>query len=261
MTPRQNLRRGFTLIEMIAVLAIMAILASVLAPNIASELRRARSDAEDATLANIAKLLEESVARNRAVPGTSGWGDSIAKLSDQPVSRIDTNEDNFPRVYVVDPAWAPAGTRPGATGWRQTPGAVWGLPGTAPSNCRILIVSGSQQNLTAACAGMTAVQFGQVWNRSGGPAACLESNTVRIGRANLTSSFLLVTLTASAAGAFAFDSALAQRQVFAAGSRTFPVLKGSRLSLLDAAGTSILATMVVDKPFSASWDGASWSTP
>ncbi len=261
MTARRDPSRGFTLVEMIAVLAIMAILASVLAPNIASELRRARSDAEDATLSNIAALLQEGVARNRAIPGPTGWADSIAKLSDLPVSRIDTNEDNFPRIYVVDPAWTPAGTRPGATGWRQTPGAAWGLPGTAPSNCRILILSGSQQNLTAACAGMTAIQFGQVWNRTGGPAACLESNTVRIGRANLTSSFALVTLSASAAGAFAFDSALAQRQVFAAGSRTFPVLKGSRLSMLDAAGTAILASVVVDKPFSASWDGASWSSP
>ena len=261
MTEQQKMSHGFTLVEMIAVLAIMAILASVLAPNIASELRRARSDAEDATLANLANLLEESVARTRAVPGPTGWADSIAKLSELPVPRIDSNEDNFPRVYVVDPAWAPAGTRPGATGWRQTPAAVWGLPGTQPSNCRILILSGSQQNLTAACAGMSAVQFGQVWNRSGGPAACVEGNTTRIGRANLTSSFVLATMSASAAGSFAFDSALAQRQVFAAGSRTFPVLKGTRISLLDAAGTSILAAVVVDKPFSASWDGASWSTP
>ena len=44
---------GFTLIEMIGVLAIMAVLASVLVPNVLHTLDRAALSAEATTLANL----------------------------------------------------------------------------------------------------------------------------------------------------------------------------------------------------------------
>lgn len=251
---------GFTLLEMVAVLAILAILASALAPNIASQLRRARSDAEDASLAELGRLLSESVQRGRTIPGPGSWADSVARLSDLPRTRIDSNEDNFRRLYLPDPAWSPASSRPSASaGWTQTPSLAWGMSGSFPANCRILVVSGSRRDPAAACGGLDATQFDRIWNRTGGPAACAEGNDVRLGRVNLTALFHLVTLSADVPGSFTFDGDLARRQVFAAGSASFPVLEGTRLTLLNAAGTSSMTEIVVNRAVSASFDGASWT--
>ncbi|MEK7393375.1 MAG: type II secretion system protein [Fibrobacterota bacterium] len=257
---------GFTLVEIIAVLAIMAILASAIAPNIASQLKRARSDAEDASLAGLSRLLTETVIRNHAIPGTGTWANDLAVLSDLPPIRIGTNEDNFPRVYVVDPGWLPVGTLPAAGGWTQTHALSWGIPGAIPSRCRILLFSGSQQDLSAVCGALTSVEFDQIWNSQGGPAACREGDNVRIGRANLTSLFHQVTVSASANGYFSFDTpSIAPGpapQMFGSGSRTIPVLHGTRISLRDGvSGVNILAELVVKGPLSATWDGTVWTAP
>jgi prepilin-type N-terminal cleavage/methylation domain-containing protein len=257
---------GFTLVEMIAVLAIISILASAIAPNIASQLKRARSDAEDATLAGLSRMLTETVIRNHAIPGTGTWANELAVLSDLPPIRIGTNEDNFPRVFVVDPGWLPVGTLPAAGGWTQTHALSWGLAGAIPSRCRILLFSGSQQDLSAVCGGLTAVEFDQIWNTQGGPAACREGDNVRIGRANLTSLFHQVTISSSANGHFSFDtpsiSPAPAPQLFGSGSRTIPVLNGTRISFRDGvAGVNVLAEIVAKGPLSATWDGTAWAVP
>jgi len=258
-------RKGFTLVEMIAVLAILAILASAIAPNIASELKRARTDAEDQSLSSIGTMLTAFVQSSRHhIPGSARWADSVARLATSPVADISTNQDNFARVYVTDLLWAPAGTRPPAAGWTQTPALVWAMGAPAPpppSRCRILILSGTQADLTAACAGLTAAQFDLVWNRAAGaPAACVEGPNVRLGRVNLTGQFQQVTLSASATGWFTFDGDKSPGTPvnFAATTRTFPVLSGTRLSLLDAGGGGVLTEFVINRPVSVNWDGFVW---
>jgi len=256
---------GFTLVEMIAVLAIMAILASAIAPNIASQLKRARSDAEDATLGNLANLMTESVIRNHAIPGAATWANDLAALSNLPAARIATNEDNFPRVFVPDPGWLPAGTSPPAGGWTQTHALSWAMPGAIPSRCRILLISGSQQDLSGLCGGLTSTEFDQIWNNQGGPAACAESDVVRIGRANLTSLFHQVTISSTTNGHFSFDTPsivpAPAPQAFGSGSTSIPVLHGTRISLRDLGGGNALAEVVARGPLSAVWDGSVWSVP
>lgn len=247
--------------EMIAVMAIIAILASAIAPNIASQLKRARSDAEDATLANISRLLTESVIRTHTIPGSGTWTTDLAALSDLPANQIATNEDNFPRVFLVDPAWNPSATLPPAGGWTQTPANAWLLNG-ASGNCRILLISGTQQDLTASCGSLSAIQFDQVWNNQGGPSACMQSNDARVSRTNLTPLFHQATIVSSAgAGSFTFDDSIGYRQVFGAGSRTFLILSGTRLSLLNAAGDASLTEIVANRSVSAIWNGTDWTVP
>ncbi|MEO0951304.1 MAG: prepilin-type N-terminal cleavage/methylation domain-containing protein [Pseudomonadota bacterium] len=78
-----NRQRGFTLMEMIAVMAILAVLSAIIAPSIVDTVNDAYAKAEDANLEQIADDLERYVRRNGAIPsGNVGdWSNALATLS------------------------------------------------------------------------------------------------------------------------------------------------------------------------------------
>lgn len=114
-------RRGFTLIELIGVLAIIAIIASVLAPNMVRSLDRAAVRAEDETLARLGEQLVLHLRDKRAVPSEATWGVDLAAYSDIAVVDIRTNKRANPRLLVYETATNPeralilSSMRPGRT--------------------------------------------------------------------------------------------------------------------------------------------------
>ena len=98
---------GFTLIEMIGVLAIMAVLASVLVPNVLHTLDRAALSAEATTLANLGEQTKLYLRVNGTPPTTANWTTAIGTLADIAPTDIATNKRAIARVYLVDPAANP----------------------------------------------------------------------------------------------------------------------------------------------------------
>ena len=112
-TPRTLLFRrisaGFTLIEMIGVMAIMAIMAAMVTPNILHSIERAAVRAEADTLhalgGQIALYLRDNAAPpTRAVPpALPNWTTQLAFYASLSSTDILTNKRQMTRLYVPDP--------------------------------------------------------------------------------------------------------------------------------------------------------------
>lgn len=201
MTPHQpNLRRaGFSMIEMIGVLAVMAILAAMLMPNVVRRIAEARGTKEEANLDALAAGLIDHIRANQSVPGAAAWASNIAAvtgLSLNEVRRVDPSDANSARVFLVHPGFTPStGTDPILTN------LVNGL--AAPSNARLMILSATKSSLAlpvvsgkASDTGSNRQVFEDIWNWSfnpstqeppaGWPAAWTgQGRHLRVARVNL----------------------------------------------------------------------------
>jgi prepilin-type N-terminal cleavage/methylation domain-containing protein len=101
-------RAGFTLIELIGVLAIIAILASVLAPNAIKSLDRAAVRAEVTNLQSLNEQVKLYLRSTGSPPAVGTWTTALATYSDLSPADLLTNRRNMARVYLLDPAATPA---------------------------------------------------------------------------------------------------------------------------------------------------------
>lgn len=130
---------GFSLIELIGVLAIMAILASVIAPNTLRSLDRAAVNAEARTLDNLGEQVKICLRANGTAPTAANWTTTVGSYADISPADIATNRRRINRVYITDPA-------------------------TNPTQ-RVLILSSMRAglNLPTAANINTAVRFQDIW--------------------------------------------------------------------------------------------------
>ena len=170
MKPRSNNRlprtrsSGFSLIELIGVLAIMAILATAITPPAVRQLVRAKGAREDAALQTLGDGLKTYVRTRQQIPGANSWASSLATVLDQPavaVERVDPARDTNKRVYLIHPSFAPSS---GADPLYQQ-GAFGSA--TSPVEARILIVSTTQPALALPVKSghaASTVAFDAIWN-------------------------------------------------------------------------------------------------
>jgi prepilin-type N-terminal cleavage/methylation domain-containing protein len=170
--------QGFTLVELVGVLAIVAILASFIAPNVIDQLRSARRDAEDQQLANIAQGIELYLRQTRSFPA------SLAVLSPDyvPVSsgQLTNNANGFLRHYFV---------QPNISGYTN----VAGLAPAALADSRVLLITNLTQNANPAIT--TVAEFETWWNTD-------ETGTpdLKIHRGHVSHLFHLLSLSTDGAG-------------------------------------------------------------
>ncbi len=169
---------GFTLVEMIGVMAIIAILASLIAPNVIHQLAAAKRDAEDEQLATIARGIELYVRQTRSFPAT------LTALSPDYVAaslgQLTTNPNGFLRYYFK---------QPNISGFTN----ATGLPTTALADARFMVITHLSQNVNPSIT--TDADFETWWSTD-------ETGTpnLKIHRGHVGHLFHLLSLSANGAG-------------------------------------------------------------
>ena len=129
-------RRGFTLIEMIGVLAVMAVLAAVLLPALLKETDVAVSNQETATLQSFATGLQNYIMRNRSIPSETNWFSVVATEYGLDTNDVAINPRHLARAFLIDPSgWFT--NVPSGAAYNQTSGGTT----VAPGNARLIILS------------------------------------------------------------------------------------------------------------------------
>lgn len=138
---------GFTLLEVIGVLAVMATLMAVIVPNFIRHLDDQARDTEDLELRAIAKGVDLYLRGNFALPA------SLANLSPDFVpigsSQVASNDRGYQRYYVIHPDFA---------GFNN----ATGLSPTSLSDARFLLIS--DVGVDASPIINNAAQFDAWWN-------------------------------------------------------------------------------------------------
>lgn len=220
--------QGFTLIEMIGVLAIISTLAAVLVPNVVKGVDEVVSEAEGRNLTTLASALDSYTTSQKAIPNAAAWVAALGSVTSMSTTKIKRNERSFQRGYYVDPRFFTA-TATAFAGYTQTNGVT-----TVPFSPRIIIVSDLTRNAPAAPT--TAAAFNAIWDQTGG-ATVLEGPRVRVQRVHMASTFLPVLLTNQFTTAVAYriesGASVSLPAVGAGGGTgiTRYLLKGTKISL------------------------------
>ncbi len=107
--------RGFSLMELIGVLAVIALLAASLVPTLIRQMDRIAGYQESAALKSLGDALNQSIRRNRYIPSHTDWASTVATESGVAVSNVTTNGRKQPRFFLIDPAWRIGASAAGAS--------------------------------------------------------------------------------------------------------------------------------------------------
>lgn len=169
---------GFTLVEMIGVLAILAILGSMIAPKVIHSIRAGNRDAESQRLSAIGKGIELFIRQNRAFPANlSALSPDYVSLS---LGQLNTNSNGFLRYFFM---------QPNVAGYTNDAGLA---PGQL-ADSRFLLISDLEQNINPSIT--NDADFETWWNTDETPTPDLK-----IYRGHFGHLFHLVSLSGSGAG-------------------------------------------------------------
>jgi prepilin-type N-terminal cleavage/methylation domain-containing protein len=192
---------GFSLIEIIGVLTVLAILATAIFSATTKSIDIRVSRQETAVLQSFATALQNSILRNRYIPGTNDWYQRIADEMGVSTNAVLYNirTPGSPRVLMIDPNIS-IGRAGGSLPYQQ------GVGGSVPpsTNCRVMIVASLvPQQLPAA--GVAQANFAAVWDSTDGllPStgfAGWNPDDLKIQRVNLSPLFVNLSLANNQSG-------------------------------------------------------------
>lgn len=255
---QQARQRGFTLLELIGVMAVMAILAGALAPQVVRLINEGYRTAEAKSLGSIRDALTAYIETTQQVPApaTAAWTNAVAQFAAFPPDRVRLNERNFTRRLYADPNFFSA-ANVAFPGYQQTTGLA-----APPFSPRLMVVSNLNGNVTANL--NTGAAFEAVWAQNGS-ATLLESPDLFIERIHLASLFNRVLLTNAAGTQAGYQLESGPEGAIAAaaggidGTRTLYALTGTRLRLNAAPfpGGATLRQLIVERQLSLRYDDSS----
>jgi type II secretory pathway pseudopilin PulG len=153
---------GYTLIEVVGVMAVIAILVAIMAPSMIQRIDRAAQERDAADLKTISDALVQGILRNQTVPSETTWVQVVANELAQAPNHISANARGRQRVYLIDPSLrlgAPNGTLPYT---QTTNGSI------RPASPRLMILSSLSATVPVASGMPTQAQFNNIWNAAEG---------------------------------------------------------------------------------------------
>ncbi len=165
---------GFTLIEMIGVVALVAIMAAIITPNLARKISSSAGEREDKMLEVLGEGVMSYIRTYQVIPGANSWITNVAAvtgLSSNEVRRVNVSDAASARVYLVNFAFQPSTASGGGFAdpvWTQTAAGA-----TTVTSPRILIISTHKSSLTLpVTSGRAASQaaFDAIWDWTFDPA-------------------------------------------------------------------------------------------
>lgn len=200
-------RAGFSMIEMIGVLAIMAVIAAVITPNLSRRISRQNGEREDQSLAMLGESLIRSVRTTQTIPGASSWTTNIAaqtSLSPNDVRYVNPADTASGRVFLIHSSFTPTNSSGTDPLWTQ------GASGASSvTNAKIIILSSHKSSLTLPVSSgraSSAAVFDAIWDwnydaatgspPSGWPAGWTgNGECLHVQRINLSSLFYMATFS------------------------------------------------------------------
>lgn len=181
---------GFSLMELIGVMAVISIMAGILAPNVIDTIKRGFGEAESNNIKALANSLEEYILQNKQIPtqAQTSWVPAIAGFSELPQNQVEFNDRGFRRRLYIDPHFF-SNSDTNFPGYSQTSGLT-----TNVISPRIILVSDLSAN--APNPPTTNSAFSAIWEQLP-TALLLESETVKIERLQLAAIFHRVLLVNS----------------------------------------------------------------
>jgi type II secretory pathway pseudopilin PulG len=155
-TGRRQRLWGFSMVEMIGVLAVIAVLAAVLFPVAIRQLDRMAFDQETARLKALGDTLQSGILRFRYIPSYTNWAPTLASQAGLDLGDVTINLRNHARVFVIDGGgWLSTNT-PYAQTYAGTP--------NAPINARVMLLSSTSDDLPVSSGMLSATDFANLWN-------------------------------------------------------------------------------------------------
>ncbi len=150
--------RAFSLLEMIGVLAVLAILAAALVPALIRQMDKTAGDQESAALKSMGDALQQSIMRNRYIPGATDWAANIATELGVDVASVTNSPRQQPRCFLIDQNLSIGGF---GLPYTQTSAGASGV-----TNTRVMLVSSIGRALPAGIASgvMSSNNFNAFWN-------------------------------------------------------------------------------------------------
>ena len=249
---RAAARSGFTLIEMVGVLAVIMVLAALVFSATVRQLDEIEGRKEDATLARLSAALERSIQRNRSIPGPTNWIHTIAADLGAENGFVSHNPRQNARVLWIDPRLNVGGNGLGLPYSQTMAGSlVTNTSGVVipPQNPRLLLLSslGPAFPSEVVNGGSAATNFDAGWNLphdtlpAGGPWAAWGGlgRDLRVQRVNLSPLFVRVMLNNHASpgpGRYTIDWQNTNTVPNGAAGVNAYFIKGTTLGLLNHTG-------------------------
>lgn len=254
--------KGFSLLEMIGVMAVMAIMAGALAPSVFQLIEEGYETAEQQSLQAISESLQKAIVKTQRIPtlAIADWSDMVAQYASLPPQRVVTNDKKFTRRLYADPMFFNASNQ-SFPGYTQTSGLA-----SEPFSPRLMLVSSLTGSVNANL--NSHDRFTDVWEQNVG-ALLLEDDKLMIERVNLAPLFVRVLLNNANTAQAGFELESGTENAVAAasggvdGGRTVYVLRGTQIGLNASPypGGATLRALIADRDFSLRYQltGASWA--
>lgn len=253
-------RRGWTLIELIAVLSVMALLLAMVTPALLTELERQARNVEVRRLEEMTMALRQEVRRTGSIPDAAGLSAWLAPALGWRTAEVLTNARGLARRVVFHPDWETGPATNRTLPYQQTSSG-----GAAPAQARLLLLSSLGEPIDdtlSAESGLSAEDFTALWQTEPGslPPGWTwpgRADELLISRVDLEPEFVPVTFHSRDPDAPQIATSTQAAWVLPNGLRTGWYLVGTPLRLMDSAGT-VQSVETVQAAASWVFDDGKW---